>query len=141
MWSLCDNSNPEGWFKEKLQYHRQSTVTHAYWAATGAGGIYARVPLPIDKGFPKTCRMKSCCLFPVLSPPAMGAEFSPAIQPGICSLSGVAVLLDYLQISAYMMGADALALTTAFPNAWRCKKTSQSGSYQLRKELMKRSKK
>jgi len=72
--------------------HRQSTATRTYWAVMQAlKEEYVRVPLRMSalSKFPKTCRTKSCCSFPMLSPPLYGCRVLRYSTRRYCSRLGL----------------------------------------------------
>jgi threonine dehydrogenase-like Zn-dependent dehydrogenase len=111
-WSLCDNSNPNGWMEEAIFGHATSGIfgySHAFGGYAGSFAEYIRVPfadygafkvpegltdeqvLPISDAFPTGC---------------MGADLCD-IKPGqIVAVWGCGPVGQFAMLSARMLGAE-----------------------------------
>jgi threonine dehydrogenase-like Zn-dependent dehydrogenase len=122
MWSLCDNSNPNGWIPEKLFGSTAGSAiygySHAFGGYAGAQAEYVRVPFA-DVGVVKVPKdvTDEMLLFISDAIPTgyMGAELCD-IQPGdTVAVWGCGAVGQFAMISAYMMGAEKVIGIDRFP--------------------------
>jgi threonine dehydrogenase-like Zn-dependent dehydrogenase len=112
MWSLCDNSNPNGWIEEKLFGQITSAIfgySHAFGGYAGAFADYIRVPfadfgaIKVPQGIPDEKLLPLSDAFPT---GYMGADLCD-IQPGdIVAVWGCGPVGQFAMRSAYMLGAE-----------------------------------
>jgi len=121
MWSLCDNSNPNGWMEEKLWGHITSAIygySHLLGGYAGAQAEYVRVPFA-DVGVVKVPKdipdEKLLFISDAIPTGYMGAELCN-IQPGdTVAVWGCGAVGIFAMISAYMMGAERVIAIDRFP--------------------------
>jgi threonine dehydrogenase-like Zn-dependent dehydrogenase len=122
MWSLCDNSNPNGWIPEKLFGSTAGSAiygySHAFGGYAGAQAEYVRVPFA-DVGVVKVPKDMSDEMLLFISDAIptgyMGAELCD-IQPGdTVAVWGCGAVGQFAMISAYMMGAEKVIAIDRFP--------------------------
>ncbi|PSB63742.1 glutathione-dependent formaldehyde dehydrogenase [Chroococcidiopsis cubana CCALA 043] len=121
MWSLCDNSNPNGWVEEKLFGNITSAIygySHAFGGYAGAQAEYVRVPfadvdvVKVPKDIPDE---KLLFISDAIPTGYMGAELCD-IQPGdTVAVWGCGAVGQFAMISAYMMGAEKVIAIDRFP--------------------------
>ncbi len=121
MWSLCDNSNPNGWMEEKLWGNITSAIygySHLLGGYAGAQAEYVRVPFA-DVGVVKVPKdipdEKLLFISDAIPTGYMGAELCH-IQPGdTVAVWGCGAVGIFAMISAYMMGAERVIAIDRFP--------------------------
>jgi threonine dehydrogenase-like Zn-dependent dehydrogenase len=121
MWSLCDNSNPNGWMQEKLWGSITSAIygySHLLGGYAGAQAEYVRVPFA-DVGVVKVPKdipdEKLLFISDAIPTGYMGAELCD-IQPGdTVAVWGCGAVGIFAMISAYMMGAERVIAIDRFP--------------------------
>lgn len=112
MWSLCDNSNPNGWMQEPLMGFGTAGIfgySHMFGGYAGAQAEYVRVPfadfgaLKVPEGVPDEKLLPISDAFPT---GYMGADLC-GIQPGdIVAVWGCGPVGQFAMRSAYMLGAE-----------------------------------
>lgn len=120
-WSLCDNSNPNGFMEEALFGNVTSAIygySHLFGGYAGAQAEYVRVPFA-DVGVVKvpTDLSDEQLLFISDAIPTgyMGAELCD-IQPGdTVAVWGCGAVGQFAMISAYMLGAERVIAIDRFP--------------------------
>ncbi|MEI2583693.1 zinc-dependent alcohol dehydrogenase [Scytonema sp. PRP1] len=120
-WSLCDNSNPNGWIQDKLFGFGTSGIfgySHAFGGYAGAFADYIRVPfadygaVKVPQGIPDEKVLPISDAFPT---GYMGAEMCD-IQPGdIVAVWGCGPVGLFAMKSAYMLGAERVIAIDRFP--------------------------
>jgi threonine dehydrogenase-like Zn-dependent dehydrogenase len=123
MWSLCDNSIPDGKSKieEKLFGNITSAIygySHAFGGYAGAQAEYIRVPFA-DVGVVKVPKdipdEKLLFISDAIPTGYMGAEMCD-IQPGdTVAVWGCGAVGQFAMISAYLMGAEKVIGIDRFP--------------------------
>ncbi len=120
-WSLCDNSNPNGYMEEALFGNITSAIygySHLFGGYAGAQAEYIRVP-SADVGVlnvPKDLSDEQLLFISDAIPTGyMGAELCD-IQPGdTVAVWGCGAVGQFAMISAYMLGADRVIAIDRFP--------------------------
>lgn len=120
-WSLCDNSNPNGWMQEPILGHGTSAIfgySHLYGGLAGSQAEYIRVPfadygcLKVPQGIPDEKILPISDAFPT---GYMGAELCD-IQPGdIVAVWGGGPVGQFAIRSAYLLGASQVILIDKVP--------------------------
>lgn len=121
MWSLCDNSNPNGYLQEKIFGYATSGIygySHLFGGYAGAQAEYVRVPFA-DVGVlkvPKELTDEQLLFISDAIPTGyMGAELCD-IQPGdTVAVWGCGAVGQFAMISAYMLGAERVIGIDRFP--------------------------
>jgi threonine dehydrogenase-like Zn-dependent dehydrogenase len=121
LWSLCDNSNPNGYMEEALFGNITSAIygySHLFGGYAGAQAEYIRVPFA-DVGVvkvPKDLPDEQLLFISDAIPTGyMGAELCD-IQPGdTVAVWGCGAVGQFAMISAYMLGADRVIAIDRFP--------------------------
>jgi threonine dehydrogenase-like Zn-dependent dehydrogenase len=124
-WSLCDNSNPNGFMEEALFGNVTSAIygySHLFGGYAGAQAEYIRVPFA-DVGVvkvPKDLSDEQLLFISDAIPTGyMGAELCD-IQPGdTVAVWGCGAVGQFAMISAYLLGAERVIAIDRFPNAWK----------------------
>lgn len=121
MWSLCDNSNPNGWIQEGIYGYATSGIfgySHAYGGYAGSFAEYIRVPfadlgaLKVPDGIPDEKLLPISDAFPT---GYMGADLC-GIQPGdTVAVWGCGPVGQFAMLSAYMLGAERVIGIDRFP--------------------------
>jgi threonine dehydrogenase-like Zn-dependent dehydrogenase len=121
MWSLCDNSNPNGGMQEKLFGFGTAGIfgySHLFGGYAGAQAEYVRVPfadfgaVKVPQGIPDEKLLPISDAFPT---GYMGAELCD-IQPGdIVAVWGCGPVGLFAMASAYMLGAERVIAIDRFP--------------------------
>lgn len=111
-WSLCDNSNPNGWMEEAIFGHATSGIfgySHAFGGYAGSFAEYIRVPfadhgaIKVPEGLPDEKVLPTSDAFPT---GFMGADLCN-IQPGqIVAVWGCGPVGQFAMLSARMLGAE-----------------------------------
>jgi threonine dehydrogenase-like Zn-dependent dehydrogenase len=120
-WSLCDNSNPNGFMEEALFGNVTSAIygySHLFGGYAGAQAEYVRVPFA-DVGVvkvPKDLSDEQLLFISDAIPTGyMGAELCD-IQPGdTVAVWGCGAVGQFAMISAYMLGAERVIAIDRFP--------------------------
>jgi threonine dehydrogenase-like Zn-dependent dehydrogenase len=120
MWSLCDNSNPNGWMQEPLMGFGTAGIfgySHMFGGYAGSQAEYVRVPfadfgaLKVPEGIPDEKLLPISDAFPT---GYMGAELC-GIQPGdIVAVWGCGPVGLFAMRSAYMLGAERVIAIDRF---------------------------
>jgi threonine dehydrogenase-like Zn-dependent dehydrogenase len=120
MWSLCDNSNPNGWMQEPLMGFGTAGIfgySHMFGGYAGAQAEYVRVPfadfgaLKVPEGVPDEKLLPISDAFPT---GYMGADLC-GIQPGdIVAVWGCGPVGQFAMRSAYMLGAERVIAIDRF---------------------------
>src|SRR4051812_13766884 len=121
LFSLCENSNPNGWIQEKMMGHAGSgAFGYAHMTGGFAGGQaeYVRVPLA-DVGPLKVPEgltdEQVLFLSDILPTGYMGAEMCD-IQPGdVIAVWGAGPVGQFAIASAYLLGAERVIAIDRFP--------------------------
>jgi threonine dehydrogenase-like Zn-dependent dehydrogenase len=121
MWSLCDNSNPNGWMQEPLMGFGTAGIfgySHMFGGYAGAQAEYVRVPfadfgaLKVPDGIPDAKLLPISDAFPT---GYMGADLC-GIQPGdTVAIWGCGPVGQFAMLSAYMLGAERVIAIDRFP--------------------------
>lgn len=121
MWSLCDNSNPNGWMQEPLMGFGTAGIfgySHMFGGYAGAQAEYVRVPfadfgaIKVPEGIPDEKLLPISDAFPT---GYMGADLCE-IQPGdIVAVWGCGPVGQFAMRSAYMLGAERVIGIDRFP--------------------------
>lgn len=121
MWSLCDNSNPNGWMQEPLFGFGTAGIfgySHLFGGYAGSQAEYVRVPfadfgaLKVPKDIPDNQLLPLSDAFPT---GYMGADLCD-IQPGeIVAVWGCGPVGQFAIKSAYLMGAERVIAIDRIP--------------------------
>jgi threonine dehydrogenase-like Zn-dependent dehydrogenase len=121
LWSLCDNSNPNGWMAEKLYGHSPSGLfgySHLLGGYAGGQAEYARVPFA-DVGpikIPDGMSDEQVLFLTDIFPTGYMAAENCNIQPGdIVAIWGCGPVGQFAIRSAYMLGAQKVIAIDRFP--------------------------
>jgi threonine dehydrogenase-like Zn-dependent dehydrogenase len=120
-WSLCDNSNPNGYMEEALFGNITSAIygySHLFGGYAGAQAEYIRVPFA-DVGVlqvPKDLSDEQLLFISDAIPTGyMGAELCD-IQPGdTVAVWGCGAVGQFAMLSAYLLGAERVIGIDRFP--------------------------
>jgi len=111
LWSLCDNSNPNAWFVEKLMGHSPSGLfgyTHMMGGYAGGQAQYVRVPFA-DVGpikVPESLRDDQVVFLSDIFPTGYMAAENCNIKPGeTVAIWGCGPIGQFAIRSAFMLGA------------------------------------
>lgn len=120
-WSLCDNSNPNGWMQEKVFGYGTAGIfgySHMFGGYAGAFAEYIRVPfadfgaVKVPDGIPDEKALPISDAFPT---GYMGADLCD-IQPGdIVAVWGCGPVGLFAMRSAYMLGAERVIAIDRVP--------------------------
>lgn len=121
MWSLCDNSIPNGGIESKLFGNITSAIygySHAFGGYAGAQAEYIRVPFA-DVGVVKVPKElpdeKLLFISDAIPTGYMGAELCN-IRPGdVVAVWGCGAVGQFAMLSAYLMGAAKVIAIDRFP--------------------------
>ncbi|MBD0362260.1 MAG: glutathione-dependent formaldehyde dehydrogenase [Coleofasciculus sp. C3-bin4] len=112
LWSLCDNSNPNGWMAEKMYGHSPSGLfgySHMFGGYAGGQAEYARVPFA-DVGLfkiPDGLTDDQVLFLTDIFPTGYMAAENCDIKPGdIVAIWGCGPVGQFAIKSAYMLGAE-----------------------------------
>ena len=112
LWSLCDNSNPNGWMAEKMYGHSPSALfgySHMFGGYAGGQAEYARVPFA-DVGLfkiPDGLTDEQVLFLTDIFPTGYMAAENCNIKPGdIVAIWGCGPVGQFAIKSAYMLGAE-----------------------------------
>ena len=121
MWSLCDNSNPNGWMQEPLMGFGTAGIfgySHMFGGYAGAQAEYVRVPfadfgaIKVPEGISDAKLLPISDAFPT---GYMGADLCD-IQPGdTVAVWGCGPVGQFAMLSAYMLGAERVIAIDRFP--------------------------
>ena len=120
-WSLCDNSNPNGWLEEAVFGYPTAAIfgySHAFGGYAGAHAEYIRVPfadfgaIPVPKEIPDE---KLLFLSDAVPTGFMGADLCD-IQPGdTVAVWGAGAVGLFAMQGAYLLGAERVIAIDRFP--------------------------
>jgi threonine dehydrogenase-like Zn-dependent dehydrogenase len=112
LWSLCDNSNPNGWMAEKMYGHSPSGLfgySHMFGGYAGGQAEYARVPFA-DVGLfkiPDGLTDEQVLFLTDIFPTGYMAAENCHIKPGdTVAIWGCGPVGQFAIKSAYMLGAE-----------------------------------
>jgi len=121
LFSLCENSNPNGWMAEKLMGHSPAGIfgySHMLGGFAGGQAEYARVPfadvgpLKVPAGVPDEQVLFLSDIFPT---GYMGADMC-SIKPGdVIAVWGAGPVGQFAIASAYLLGAERVISIDRFP--------------------------
>jgi threonine dehydrogenase-like Zn-dependent dehydrogenase len=121
LWSLCDNSNPNGWIAEKMYGHSPAGLfgyTHMLGGYAGGQAEYARVPFA-DVGLfkiPDGLSDEQVLFLTDIFPTGYMAAENCNIQPGdTVAVWGCGPVGQFAIKSAYMLGADRVIAIDRIP--------------------------
>lgn len=121
LWSLCDNSNPNGWMAEKMYGHSPSGLfgySHMLGGYAGGQAEYARVPFAdvglfkIPEGLTDDQVLFLTDIFPT---GYMAAEHCNIKQGDIVAVWGCGPVGQFAIKSAYMLGAERVIAIDRIP--------------------------
>ena len=120
MYSLCENSNPNGWMAEKLMGHSPAGLfgySHMLGGFAGGQAEYARVPfadvgpLKIENGFSDDQVLFLSDIFPT---GYMGAEMCGIKQGDVIAVWGAGPVGQFAIASAFLLGAERVIAIDRF---------------------------
>jgi threonine dehydrogenase-like Zn-dependent dehydrogenase len=121
LFSVCENSNPNGWMAEKFFGHSPAGIfgySHLMGGFAGGQAEYARVPfadvgpLKIPAGIPDEQVLFLSDIFPT---GYMGADMC-SIKPGdVIAVWGAGPVGQFAIASAYLLGAERVIAIDRFP--------------------------
>jgi threonine dehydrogenase-like Zn-dependent dehydrogenase len=121
LWSLCDNSNPNGWIAEKMYGHSPAGLfgyTHMLGGYAGGQAEYARVPFA-DVGLfkiPDGLSDDQVLFLTDIFPTGYMAAENCNIQPGdTVAIWGCGPVGQFAIKSAYMLGAERVIAIDRIP--------------------------
>ncbi|MBD2017388.1 glutathione-dependent formaldehyde dehydrogenase [Microcoleus sp. FACHB-53] len=121
LWSLCDNSNPNGWIAEKMYGHSPAGLfgyTHMLGGYAGGQAEYARVPFA-DVGLfkiPDGLSDDQVLFLTDIFPTGYMAAENCNIQPGdTVAVWGCGPVGQFAIKSAYMLGAERVIAIDRIP--------------------------
>ena len=121
LWSLCDNSNPNGWLAEKQMGHSPSGLfgySHLFGGYAGGQAEYARVPFA-DVGLlkiPDGLTDEQVLFLTDVFPTGYMAAENCNIEPGdIVAVWGCGPVGQFAIKSAYMLGAERVIALDRIP--------------------------
>ena len=121
LWSLCDNSNPNGWIAEKMYGHSPAGLfgySHMLGGYAGGQAEYARVPFA-DVGLfkiPDGLADDQVLFLTDIFPTGYMAAENCNIQPGdTVAVWGCGPVGQFAIKSAYMLGADRVIAIDRIP--------------------------
>lgn len=121
LWSLCDNSNPNGWIAEKMYGHSPAGLfgySHMLGGYAGGQAEYARVPFA-DVGLfkiPDGLTDDQVLFLTDIFPTGYMAAENCNIQPGdTVAVWGCGPVGQFAIKSAYMLGADRVIAIDRIP--------------------------
>lgn len=121
LWSLCDNSNPNAWFVEKLMGHSPSGLfgyTHMMGGYAGGQAQYVRVPFA-DVGpikVPDSLRDDQVVFLSDIFPTGYMAAENCDIEPGdTIAIWGCGPIGQFAIRSAFMLGAGRVIAIDHIP--------------------------
>ncbi|BAZ41685.1 alcohol dehydrogenase [Calothrix sp. NIES-4101] len=120
-WSLCDNSNPNGWLAEKVLGHSPSGLfgySHLFGGYAGGQAEYARVPFA-DIGLfkiPEGLTDEQVLFLTDIFPTGYMAAENCDIEPGdTVAVWGCGPVGQFAIKSAYMLGAEQVIAIDRIP--------------------------
>jgi threonine dehydrogenase-like Zn-dependent dehydrogenase len=132
LWSLCDNSNPNGWMAEKLYGHSPAGLfgySHLLGGYAGGQAEYARVPFA-DVGplkIPDGLTDEQVLFLTDIFPTGYMAAENCNIQPGdTVAIWGCGPVGLFAIRSAYMLGAERVIAIDRFPERLQMAKESKA---------------
>ncbi|HEY9734750.1 MAG TPA: zinc-dependent alcohol dehydrogenase [Trichocoleus sp.] len=121
LWSLCDNSNPNGWMAEKLWGHSPAGLfgySHLVGGYAGGQAEYVRVPFA-DVGplkIPEGLTDEQVLFLTDIFPTGYMAAENCDIQPGdTVAVWGCGPVGQFAIRSAFMLGAERVIAIDRFP--------------------------
>ncbi len=121
LWSLCDNSNPNGWLAEKIMGHSPSglfSYSHIFGGYAGGQAEYARVPFA-DVGLfkvPDGLTDEQVLFLTDIFPTGYMAAENCNIKPGdIVAVWGCGPVGQFAIRSAFMLGAERVIAIDRIP--------------------------
>ncbi len=121
LWSLCDNSNPNGWLAEKVMGHSPSGLfgySHIFGGYAGGQAEYARVPFA-DVGLfkiPDGLTDEQVLFLTDIFPTGYMAAENCNIKPGnIVAVWGCGPVGQFAIKSAYLLGAEQVIAIDRIP--------------------------
>jgi threonine dehydrogenase-like Zn-dependent dehydrogenase len=121
LWSLCDNSNPNGWLAEKIMGHSPSGLfgySHIFGGYAGGQAEYARVPFA-DVGLfkvPDGLTDEQVLFLTDIFPTGYMAAENCNIKPGdIVAVWGCGPVGQFAIRSAFMLGAERVIAIDRIP--------------------------
>lgn len=121
LWSLCDNSNPNGWLAEKIMGHSPSGLfgySHIFGGYAGGQAEYARVPFA-DVGLfkiPDGLTDEQVLFLTDIFPTGYMAAENCHIKPGdIVAVWGCGPVGQFAIRSAFMLGAERVIAIDRVP--------------------------
>jgi threonine dehydrogenase-like Zn-dependent dehydrogenase len=121
LWSLCDNSNPNGWMAEKMYGHSPAGLfgySHMLGGYAGGQAEYARVPFA-DVGLfkiPEGLTDEQVLFLTDIFPTGYMAAENCHIQPGdTVAVWGCGPVGQFAIRSAYMLGAERVIAIDRIP--------------------------
>ena len=121
LWSLCDNSNPNGWLAEKVMGHSPSGLfgySHIFGGYAGGQAEYARVPFA-DTGLlkiPDGLKDEQVLFLTDIFPTGYMAAENCHIKPGdIVAIWGCGPVGQFAIKSAFMLGAERVIAIDRIP--------------------------
>jgi threonine dehydrogenase-like Zn-dependent dehydrogenase len=134
-WSLCDNSNPNGWMQEPLFGFGTAGIfgySHLFGGYAGAQAEYVRVPFADHGAIPVPKELTDEQLLPIsdaFPTGFMGADLCN-IQPGdIVAVWGCGPVGLFTIRSAYMLGAERVIAIDRIPE--RLKMAQEFGGAEI----------
>jgi threonine dehydrogenase-like Zn-dependent dehydrogenase len=125
LWSLCDNSNPNGWIAEKLMGHSPAGLfgySHMLGGYAGGQAEYARVPFA-DVGLfkiPDGLTDDQVLFLTDIFPTGYMAAENCQIQPGdIVAVWGCGPVGQFAIKSAFILGAERVIAIDRIPERLR----------------------
>jgi threonine dehydrogenase-like Zn-dependent dehydrogenase len=135
LWSLCDNSNPNGWIAEKMYGHSPAGLfgySHMLGGYAGGQAEYARVPFA-DVGLfkiPEGLTDEQVLFLTDIFPTGYMAAENCHIQPGdTVAVWGCGPVGQFAIRSAYMLGAERVIAIDRIPE--RLKMAQEQGKAEI----------
>jgi threonine dehydrogenase-like Zn-dependent dehydrogenase len=132
LWSLCDNTNPNGWMAEKLYGHSPAGLfgySHLLGGYAGGQAEYARVPFA-DVGplkIPDGLTDEQVLFLTDIFPTGYMAAENCNIQPGdTVAIWGCGPVGQFAIRSAYMLGAERVIAIDRFSERLQMAKESKA---------------
>jgi threonine dehydrogenase-like Zn-dependent dehydrogenase len=121
LWSLCDNSNPNGWMAEKLYGHSPAALygySHLFGGYAGGQAEYVRVPFA-DVGpvkIPEGLTDEQVLFLSDILPTGYMAAENCNIQPGdVVAVWGCGPVGQFAIKSAFVLGAERVVAIDRVP--------------------------
>jgi threonine dehydrogenase-like Zn-dependent dehydrogenase len=121
MWSLCDNSNPNGWMQEPLFGFGTSGIfgySHLFGGYAGSFAEYVRIPFADHGAIRVPAEIPDEKILPIsdaFPTGYMGADLCN-IQPGdTVAVWGAGPVGQFAMLSAYMLGAERVIAIDRVP--------------------------